>query len=71
MSLTSENQRKRVTERHGEGCKEVLEIMSKMHAAYEGPGDGEKNTYNVNITVGMTKKDVMDRVLETLDENCG
>ena len=70
MTLTPENQKKRITERHGEGCDEIVELLSKMYEAYEGPGDSEKNTFNINITVDMTKKDVLENVLGILNENC-
>merc|ERR1712110_153530 len=69
MTLTPENQKKRITERHGEGCDELLELFSKMYDAYEGPGNSEKNTFNINITVDMTKKDVLEKVLEILNGN--
>ena len=69
MSLTPVNQKKRIIERHGEDCHDFLELVQKLNEAYEGPGDGEKNTFNVDIDVGMTKKDVLEKVLEILKEN--
>ena len=39
----------------------------KLNKLYEGPLDGVKNTYN--ITEDMTRKDVLDTVLEILNEN--
>merc|ERR1711971_1495132 len=50
LTLTKENQLKRVRERHGEDCGEIAELMNKFSEFYEGPGEGEKNTYNVDIT---------------------
>ena len=44
-------------------------MLVKLNKFYERPGDGEKNTYNVDITEEMTKKDVLDTVLEILKEN--
>ena len=70
LSMTDETQRKRIKERHGEGSESVSEHLVKMHQLYEKPGDGEKNTYNVDITEDMTRKDVFNKVMETLKENC-
>ena len=68
MSLTKENQIKRVKERHGDDPG-ALEFLAKMFDFYEGPGEGEKNTFNIDITEDMSPKDVMDKVLEILDKN--
>ena len=70
--MTNETQRKRIKERHGDGgeAEVVLEMLTKIHNLYEGPGDGEKNTYNVDIAENMTRKDVLDKVLEVIKENC-
>ena len=62
-------QAKRVRERNGEGTEEILEMLVKLNKFYERSGDGEKNTYNVDITEEMTKKDVLDTVLEILKEH--
>ena len=72
LSMTDETQRKRIKERHGEGegSEGVFEMLSKMHKLYEKPGDGEKNAYNVDITEDMTRKDVFNKVMETLKDNC-
>ena len=43
--------------------------MIKLNKFYEKPGDGEKNTYNVDISEDMTKKDVLGTVLEILNKN--
>ena len=67
MTLTSENQQKRIKARHGENCDEVLDMFGKMFKAYEGPGVCEKNTYNVDIGVDMTTKDVLEKVLDLLN----
>ena len=63
-------QAKRIKERHGEESQGALEMMMKLHKLYEKPGDGEKNTYNIDITEEMTKKDVLKEVLEILEEKC-
>jgi len=70
LSMTDETQQKRIKERHGEAAEGVFEMLVKMHKLYEKPGDGEKNTYNVDITEDMTRKDVFNKVMETLKENC-
>ena len=66
-------QAKRVRERAGDdgtnSTGEILEKLIKLNKFYEKPGDGEKNTYNVDITEDMTKQDVLDSVLEILKEN--
>ena len=63
---------KRVRERHGEGVAAdgMLELLMKFQKFYEKPGDGEKNTYNVDINPEMTKKDVLDAVLKVIKDKC-
>ena len=68
LTLTKENQLKRVKKRHGEDCGAILELLNKFYEFFEGPGDGEKNTYNIDIDENMTPKDVMNKVLELLDK---
>ena len=71
MSLTRENQKKRLKDRHGDsGDTKMGEMLEKMFDLYEKPGDGEENTYNVDITEDMTTKDVLDKVLKVIDKNC-
>ena len=72
LTLTEATQAKRVKERHGDGpgTEMIHEMLGKMYKLYEGPGDGEKNTYNVDITEVMSPKDVLDKVLEVLEKNC-
>ena len=71
LSLTEKTQAKRVKERHGDGpgTEMVAEMLAKMYKLYERPGEGEKNTYNVNINENMSPKDVLDKVLEVLQKN--
>ena len=69
LTLTKENQLKRVTARHGEQGGDMLEMFNAMFKFYEGPGDGEKNTYNIDISENMTPNDVMNKVLEILDKH--
>ena len=72
LSVTRETQEKRIKERHGEGASAegAVEMLKKIYKLYEGPGEGEKNTYNVDITEVMSPKDVLDKVLEVLEKNC-
>ena len=60
---------KRIRARHGDD-EGAMVFMGNLYQLYEGPGDGEKNTYNVKITEDMTKKDVLDKVLEIIKDNC-
>lgn len=67
LTMTKETQLKRVTARHGkEGADAIIEFLSKIYNLYEGPGEGEKNTYNIDITAEMTREDVKQKVLELL-----
>ena len=71
MSLTRENQKKRLKDRHGDSADTKMgEMLEKMFDLYEKPGDSEENTYNVDITEDMTTKDVLDKVLKVIDKNC-
>ena len=72
LTLTEETQAKRVKERHEDGpeTEAISEVLTKMYKLYEGPGEGEKNTYNVDINMEMSPKDVLDKVLEVLEKNC-
>ena len=72
LSVTQETQEKRIKERHGDSdsAEGILGALKKMYKLYEGPGIGEKNTYNVDITEEMSPKDVLDKVIEILEKNC-
>ena len=65
LTLTKETSIERLKTRHGEGA--IAELLENMYKCYEGPGEGEKNTYNINITEDMTKDDVTIKALEILD----
>merc|ERR1712183_817564 len=69
LTLTKETQVKRVKARHGDS-EGATEFLGAMYKYYEGPGEGEKNVHNINITEDMTKDDVMNKVLEILDHVC-
>ena len=66
LTLTKETQRKRIIARHGEN-EGAMEFLGNIYQFYEGPGDNEKNVYNINITENMTPDDVMNKALEILD----
>ena len=70
LSMTKGNQAKRIKERHGDdpGAVEYCAKFFEWTMDYEGPAEGEKNTFNVEITENMTPKDVMSKVLEILDK---
>ena len=70
LTVTKENQKKRILARHGDNCSDIIELFNKFYEMYEGPGDGEENTYNIDITENMTPNDVMNHVLEILDKHC-
>ena len=69
LTVTKENQKKRILARHGEDCSDMIEMFIKFTEIFEGPGDGEENTYNVDITENMTPNDVMNQVLEILNKH--
>merc|ERR1711974_499630 len=70
LTLTKENQKKRVQARHGDDCGPILDMFERIFQFYEGPGEGEKNVYDIDVTEDMTPDDVMTAVLEILDKCC-
>ena len=69
MTLTKENQLKRVKARHGDDCDKMLECFNQIVEAYEKPGEGERNTYNLDIDENMSQNDVMEKVLGILEKH--
>ena len=70
LTLTQESQIKRIKARHGEDLSEgLLDMMSGIHKLYELPGENEPNTFNVDITESMNRKDVLNKVLDILEKN--
>ena len=67
LTLTKETQRKRIIARHGKKEGAMMEMLRNIYPFYEGPGDGEKNVYNINITEDMTPDDVLSKALEIFD----
>ena len=70
MQPTKEAQKKRIMARHGDNAEGILQLLTGMYDLYELPGEGELNTYNVDITEEMSQMDVMNEVLTILEENC-
>ena len=69
LTMTQESQIKRIKARHGEDLSEgLLDMMSGIHKLYELPGENEPNTFNIDITESMNRKDVLNKVLEVLDD---
>ena len=69
MSLTKENQTKRVKERHGEDANEdFMNMLIKFAAMYEPAGEDEENAYNVEITEDMSREDVIQKILDIVDK---
>ena len=70
QTMTQESQIKRIKARHGEDLSEgLLDMLSGIHKLYELPGENEPNTFNVDITESMNRKDVLNKVLDILDTN--
>ena len=68
LTMTQESQIKRIKARHGEDLSEgLLDMLSGIHKLYELPGENEPNTFNVDITESMNRKDVLNKVLDILD----
>ena len=69
QTMTKESQIKRIKARHGADLSDrLLDMMSGIHKLYELPGENEPNTFNIDITESMNRKDVLYRVLDILDD---
>ena len=66
MNMTKECQSERLGERHGEG--EVGEGLEEIHSNYEPAGKDEEGTYNVTIERGMSKQDVLQKVMLVINK---
>ena len=64
LNLTKECQRKRLEQRHGSGGGHMVKGLEKVYGLYEPAREGEVNAHNVTVEEGMTKDDVMEKVLE-------
>ena len=70
LTLSKEVQEKRCKARHGDGeeAEKILTFLTRILELYEKPWADEKNTFNVDITEGMSPQDVMKKVLEVLEK---
>ena len=64
LNLTRKCASARLKGRHGESVGDGLE---KIHSIYQRAGEDEVNAFNVDVDEGMTKEDVMQKVLEITD----
>ena len=70
LTLTQESQIKRIKARHGEDLSDrLLDMYTQIHKLYELPGENEPNTFNIDITESMNRKDVLNKVLDILDDH--
>ena len=68
LNLTKECQHQRIDRRHpGKEQEMFRDILYKMFDAFEPAGEDEHNAYNVSINENMSKDDVMDAVLKTIE----
>ena len=70
LSLTKDNQKRRIRQRHGDQDEGYGDMVSKSFDIFERPGQCEENTYNVDVTEIMKPNDVLNQVLEILNKNC-
>ena len=65
LSLTEECLLKRVAARHPEVAgMGIPPPLARVISEYEPAGDDEENAYDVVVTEGMTKEDVLAEVLK-------
>ena len=62
MTMTEDCQRKRLEGRFGE--QEIPNFLIRLFEESEPAGDDEENAYNIMITEDMSRKDVLNKVLE-------
>ena len=70
MSLTKDNQKRRIRQRDGDQDEGYGDMVSKSFDIFERPGRCEEHTYNVDVTETMKPNDVLNQVLEILNKNC-
>jgi len=69
LEMDAEHQMERLRARHGEGS-EVTEQMLREEFSFDQPASpDEDNTITVQITKGMSKDEVMQNVLETIENS--
>ena len=67
LTLSKESQKKRIQARHGKNSERIIEILTGLFDLYDLPREGEKNTFNVDITDDMVPNDVVKKVQEILN----
>ena len=60
LNMTKECQHERIKKRH---LGKVGKSLENMHKLYEPGEEDEENTFNLSIEEGMTREDVMQKVL--------
>ena len=66
LNMSLEASRKRVLARHGDGIDGLLTFVEGIHKLYEPAGEDEANTFNVDIEDGMSKDEVLAKVMEVV-----
>jgi len=66
LNMSKDCMRERLTARHGETLGEGFE---NMYRVYEPAGEDEPNAHNVTIEKGMSKEDVINKVLDIMKNN--
>ena len=69
LNMSSDCQKKRVMERHGDGMNgDFLDLILKLASRYEPAGADEENAYNIDITEDMSRDDVIQKILEIVHQ---
>ena len=69
-ATTEECQQARILARHpGKEQEAFQKLLKSLFAAYEPAGEDEPNAYNVSIDQNMTKDDVMNAVIKTIEND--
>jgi len=66
LNLTQECTTERIMARHGESA-EGAEGLERAHSAFQPAEEDEERAYNVTIQKGMSKQEVLQKVLEIVD----
>ena len=68
LGMTLECSQKRVEKRHGD-IDGVGDFASKLHKFYAPAGEDEPNSYNVSIEQGMSRDDVLAKVIDEVNKS--
>ena len=68
LGMTLECSQKRVEKRHGD-IDGVGDFASKLHKFYTPAGEDEPNSYNVSIEQGMSRDDVLAKVIDVVNKS--